>query len=114
MPRDPDIPHEPSYEKRLAMRRKAIGGDVVPARPRRVRDERDENPTQEDVERFGDVTVTCKGCGKDIYDEAEICWNCGRAVLGADRAGAGGGRVPWWVILAAALALLGMLWVYVR
>jgi hypothetical protein len=102
-----DIPHEPSYEQRLAVRRKPVSGDVVPVRPPRPDDD-DEGPTAEDIERFGSVTVTCKECGQDLFDDAAVCWNCGRAVLAGDRSG---GLKPW-VVLVAVLVVIGLLWGY--
>jgi uncharacterized protein (DUF983 family) len=44
-------------------------------------DELDEDPSAEDMERFGDVTQKCPKCGTELYDDVEICWNCGHALM---------------------------------
>jgi len=43
-------------------------------------DERDEGPSEADIQRFGDVTQKCPECGTDLYDDAAVCWSCGHAV----------------------------------
>lgn len=73
---------------------------------RRIRqpdDEEDDGPSAADLERFSDVTRRCPECGTEVYDEAEVCWKCGRAFLRADGAGP-----PLWVIVVAALVLVGI------
>ncbi len=68
-------------------------------------------PQPEDVERFSDVTQTCPECGKDLFDDAEVCWNCGCAVSEARTRAA---RPPLWALIAGALALAGFVWVMAR
>lgn len=41
--------------------------------------ERDDDPTDADIERFGGVTRTCPECKTEVYDDAEVCWKCGHA-----------------------------------
>jgi uncharacterized protein (DUF983 family) len=55
----------------------------VPKRSRRPidPDELDEAPSEEDLERFGDVTQKCPQCGTELYDDVEVCWKCGHALL---------------------------------
>lgn len=83
-------------ERSLARRPKPLTGRVEDYR-RREEDEPDEGPSPEDLERFGDVTVKCRGCGTELYDDVAVCWNCGRAVMASD----GEGGVPWWAMVAA-------------
>jgi hypothetical protein len=74
-------------ERRLAKRRKAVAGDVVPSiRP--PRPEFDEGPSDEDIERFGDVTQRCSECGTELYDDVAICWQCGTPVGSGPRSAA--------------------------
>ncbi|CAG1001862.1 hypothetical protein PHYC_02949 [Phycisphaerales bacterium] len=70
-------------------------------------DELDENPSESDVEAFGDATVTCPECGASLYDDVQICWKCGHALSGAAK-----GPRPWviWVAIAmVALFMVGLL-----
>jgi uncharacterized protein (DUF983 family) len=55
----------------------------VARRPRRPidPDELDESPSEEDLERFGDVTQKCPECGTELYDDVEVCWKCGHALM---------------------------------
>lgn len=80
-------------------------------------DLRDEDPSDEDVERFGEDadtdTTECSHCGSEIYDDADRCPACG---MNAMRSGREPSRsrssIPAWAILAAlmvAAALLLML-----
>lgn len=73
----------------------------------------DENPSPEDVERFGSETVPCRGCGADIYDEAEWCHKCGRAqrASGDDDDGEGGkdAGIPPWAMVTAGLLVAAVL-----
>ncbi len=46
---------------------------------------RDEEPSQEDIDRFGggsDQTGWCPDCGAQVYDEAEFCPDCGNQIGG--------------------------------
>jgi uncharacterized protein (DUF983 family) len=70
-------------------------------------DEADEGPSAADLERFSDVTRRCPECGTEVYDEAELCWKCGRAFTRADAAGP-----PRWVIATVILVLVTIvLWI---
>jgi hypothetical protein len=73
----------------------------------------DEDPSPEDVERFGSETVPCRGCGTEIYDEAEWCHNCGRAQSAAGDADDGEGGpdagIPPWAMLTAGLLVAAIL-----
>lgn len=68
----------------------------------------DHGPSDADIERFSDVTQTCPSCGTTLYDDVEVCWNCGHA-LGAERKI----EIPLWMWITAAgllaLAIIGML-----
>jgi predicted amidophosphoribosyltransferase len=71
----------------------------------------DEDPSPDDLERFGHDTAHCPACGAEIWDLAELCPACGAAV---------GGRVvrrppveDWfrrrWLILVAIGAVVAFL-----
>jgi len=45
----------------------------------RPQPERDDGPSPDDLERFGDVTRTCPECGKQVYDDAAVCYHCAHA-----------------------------------
>ncbi len=64
-----------------------------------------EAPSQEDVERFSDVTRTCPECKGEVHDDAEICYHCGH-VFGASPVMS----VPPWVIAVASLVGLAMVY----
>lgn len=72
-------------------------------------DDLDEDPSDEDLERFGGVTVSCPKCGSELYDDASLCWKCGHALANPVRT-----RPPVWMIIVATLALLGLLYILVR
>lgn len=65
----------------------------------------DENPSPEDIERFGDVTRTCPECRKDVFDDAAVCYHCGHAF---ERTAAGSGRSKGWVV-AVVIVLVGVM-----
>jgi hypothetical protein len=37
---------------------------------------KDEDPSEEDVERFSSETAFCPDCGAEIWDSAEVCPKC--------------------------------------
>jgi uncharacterized protein (DUF983 family) len=51
------------------------------ARKPRSSDEIDEGPSEADLDKFSDVTQKCPECGTELYDDVELCWNCGHALL---------------------------------
>lgn len=73
---------------------------------RRDDPEFDEDPTPEDIERFGDVTQKCPHCGTDLYDDAEVCWKCGLAVTETPRRA----RTAWLVAVIVALIVAMAIW----
>ncbi|MBX3321585.1 MAG: hypothetical protein KF757_01205 [Phycisphaeraceae bacterium] len=58
-------------------------------------------PSEDDLERFGDAFVLCASCGKAMFDQATVCPYCGFIAPGTS-------RTPWWVIIAALVALVAM------
>lgn len=102
-------------ERRFPIKRRGVGGEVAhrPAVTRRDHSVVDGGPSEEDLERFGGVTRRCQACGKDVYDDAAVCYHCGHAMDGADR----DRRSPTWIVVTV-LALLGALvasaWVLTR
>jgi len=83
----------------------AKGGDVVPGRPR-LRLPPDENPSEDDIQRFGDVTRTCPGCKKEVFDDAAVCYHCGYAF---ERTTAGSSRNPKWIIITILVLIAGFI-----
>lgn len=70
---------------------------------KRLRD-LDDGPSDADIERFSDVTQKCPSCGTVLYDDVEICWNCGHALGSEQRP-----KIPNWLwITAAGLLLLAI------
>ncbi len=84
-------------------RRRAVSGDVVKYQARPRRNERDEFPSEEDIERFSDVTTTCPSCGVTLYDDAEVCYQCGEALAG------GGKKSPPWVAVTVGLVVVALI-----
>ena len=64
-------------------------------------DEDWEGPSDDDVEAFSGVTRTCPECKTEVYDEAELCYNCGHA-FGGTRS------LPVWAMVTAALLVVGL------
>ncbi len=54
-----------------------------------------EVPSEEDMDRFSGVTRTCPECKTEVYDEAELCHNCGHA-FGAATESQG---LPTWAVV---------------
>lgn len=88
------------------LRRAPRTGEVTDDAPRRSRragdEEHDDGPTAADIERFGDVTQTCPECGKEVFDDTDICYHCGHAIR-KDPASA---RTPRWVIVVIIIIVL--------
>lgn len=73
--------------------------------------ERDEDPSDDDIERFSSDTAFCPDCGSEISDEAEVCPEC-YAYVGGNTLG----RSPlqtWFgrrsVVVVVIVILLAML-----
>lgn len=67
-----------------------------------------ELPSEEDLARFSDVTRTCPHCKEDVFDDAELCYHCGEALVQAER------PLPIWVVAAGLLVVAGMLMMILR
>lgn len=63
-----------------AIRKAPTSGEVVDRRSLARNDPHDEGPSPEDIERFSNVTRRCPACGKEVFDDAEICYHCGEAM----------------------------------
>lgn len=61
-----------------------------------------EDPSPEDIERFSDVTRKCPSCGKEVFDDAEVCYHCGEAMSQPTKG------LPVWAIVGAVLAILAL------
>ncbi|MCL4741167.1 MAG: zinc-ribbon domain-containing protein [Phycisphaerales bacterium] len=59
-----------------------------------------EGPSAADLDRFGGEFVVCPECGFEVYDQAEVCPRCGRALTTL-----GGGRASRWVIVVVVVVL---------
>lgn len=94
-------------DKRLARRRKAVTGDVVPS-VRRARPEVDEGPSDEDIERFGGVTQRCPECETELYDDVTVCWNCGHVLSSTRQPSA-----SRWVTVIVVLIIIAIFIVWV-
>ncbi len=91
--------------KTIARRAKAVRGEVTDE-PARTRPEPpDDGPSDEDVERFSDVTVKCPECGTEVLDEVEVCWKCGHAIHERERFR----QIPLWTTVIAILLIVAML-----
>lgn len=76
-------------------------------------DEFDDLPSEEDIARFGDVTQTCPECGKEVFDDTEICYHCGHALsTAAGSAKSGKWVVATVVVIVAAFVLVAVLRVF--
>jgi len=77
---------------------------------RRAEEDEDEGmPNPADVKRLNEnVTRRCPSCKKEIYDDAEVCYHCGDAVV----ASRSRGQSPWVIIVVAAV-ILGFMISYV-
>ena len=71
----------------------------------------DEEPSPEDLQRFGHDTAHCPACGAEIWDQADLCPACGDTVSGRVA-----GRPPvetWfrrrWLILVVIVVLAAFL-----
>lgn len=68
-------------------------------------DERDDpDASDQDSDDDASATVSCPNCGQDVYEDADRCPYCNEYITAASS----GGR-PTWLIIAAILALLGVL-----
>ena len=117
MARGSDTPLDDQPDGAIVRRRKASGGPVEDYRPRRGRSEDDDLPSEADVERFSDVTVKCPHCGTEMFDDAEICWHCGMAILGSAPIAPRlfrGRRGTLVVVILAVLAMLGIFFAAIR
>ena len=67
------------------------------------RGSRDEGPSDDDIERFGDVTRTCPECRKQVFDDAAVCYHCGHAF---EEPEGGRGRGKWVMITIVVLIVV--------
>jgi hypothetical protein len=81
----------------------------------------DEEPSDEDIEPFGDENdtdlATCPHCGADVYDDADRCGQCGMNIIRGHNPGdhrpALNPTWPVWIILAALVTAAAILFCYV-
>lgn len=67
----------------------------------------DEDPSPEDVDRFGGETGFCPDCGEEIWDQAAACPACG-SILGetASRHPLAGRARRLWIVIVAVIVLI--------
>ena len=53
-----------------------------------------------------DPTIPCPHCREDVYDDAEICPNCGKYLSKEDVPH----PKPWWLVLGVMVCLMMMFW----
>ena len=70
-----------------------------------------EGPSRADLERFGGELKPCPECGKEVYDQAEVCHACGHAFGHGFGGRGGGGRLATALIVA--LVILGLVSLFV-
>lgn len=79
---------------------------------------RDEDPSVEDMERFGgdDQDAWCPACGAQVWDDAEFCPECGDQIGGrtSSRSPVERELQQRWVMVVGLLVLLAFLWWLVR
>jgi len=99
-------PSDQQPERRL--RPAPRSGDVVGrvGQPTRVRDE---GPTQADIDKFGGVTRPCPECGKDVYDDASMCYHCGRSLEDGFGVRPSRAKNPLFVMIILALVVVMLL-----
>lgn len=72
--------------------------------------DRDDGPSPDDLERFGGVTRTCPSCGKEVFDDATVCYHCG-----ADMDVPRHARLPKvWVVVTVLLCLAALVFFLTR
>jgi hypothetical protein len=92
----------------IARRRRAVSGQVERYEQEDPFDDPG-MPLREDIERFGDVTMKCHECGAELFDDVDMCYNCGAAV----GVGATESKLPLWVVVTVVLVLVGFGVMYV-
>src|SRR5690606_7728919 len=70
----------------------------------RTRDEIDEGPDDEDLERFGDDAHERPSCGRAVYDDLATCPHC-YASLTSKRSSA---APPLWLVIVLGLVVCAM------
>lgn len=78
---------------------------------RAQRNDHDEGPLPQDIERFNGVTRACPECGKEVFDDVTRCYHCG-ADMDAPRGGRKS-RTPVWVAVTAAVVIAAFLVLFV-
>jgi hypothetical protein len=91
-----------------APRRAPVSGEVEPStRGRSLRRggdiEDDGGPSAEDIERFSHATRKCPNCRKEVFDDVDVCYHCGEAIVQASK-----GPKPW-VLIVVVLMIIGFI-----
>ena len=64
-----------------------------------------EGPSDADLDRFGDATVTCRNCGRVLYDDTDTCPACLEPLSRRSPSS----RPPLWLFLVIGLLVLALL-----
>jgi predicted nucleic acid-binding Zn ribbon protein len=82
----------------------------IPAKPARENaddafddDEDHEGPSRRDRQRFNDVTRACPSCGKQVFDDASVCYHCGETM---DIPSGPKPNALWKVVLVVVLVIM--------
>lgn len=63
-----------------------------------------DGPSAEDLDRFGSELDTCPSCGSSIYDQAEMCPQCGEYLGETPK------TLSLWVIFAVCVLMGLLIW----
>lgn len=66
-----------------------------------------EGPSAADLDRFGDELIACASCGREVYDQAEVCPYCAGFVHKTSK------PTPLWVVAAAVVVIIAFVLVWV-
>lgn len=103
------VPLDDQPDQAIALRARAVRGQVEQYQPRGPRSEYDELPSPEDIERFSSVTVKCGGCGALLHDDVAVCWQCGKAVgMDGSEVTVAAARRHWWVTILMMVLVVAM------
>ncbi|MBC7834683.1 MAG: hypothetical protein H7Y88_06225 [Phycisphaerales bacterium] len=64
-------------------------------------DDDHEGPSQADIERFSNITRTCRECKKEVFDDAAVCYHCGHAFGAKEDVG-----MPTWALVTTGVILV--------
>lgn len=75
----------------------------------------DEDPSDDDIERFSSDTARCPECGEEVWDQADVCPECGAAMTDGPGSRSTIERhfTQKWIIVVVVILILAMLaWMF--